>query len=362
MRKELFLDANAHLPLNSYACKIYNEFVISKANHGHPSSLSEPGRLAATALEEARCKIAVLIGATSSNQIIFTYNCTHACLWAIDIFLNIKPNSSIAISDIEHPAMQRAFEYYREYHYKNVPLNILNVDINGNIIYDKYYDKIISIHMHNELGVVQSINKSQAKYTLLDMSQSLGKIPINVNEIDVDIAIFAAHKFGGPSGIGFIYLKNTEWWKPYTNNMGYYLDRPGTPDVANVIATAAALEDALISLSDRTRNMLEFQNTLEIGLENMNLKIIGKHAKYRSPNTTFVYGLKYARKTLLDLSDIGIYVGLGSACGSYHTNISPIMNKLNIECSIDNVMRISQWGKYNKNDAIYFLNILEKML
>lgn len=360
--KELFLDANAHLPLNPKALQVYSDFVLSKANHGHPSSLSEPGRLAATALEEARVKIAHHIGAESSNQIIFTFGSTHACLWAVDMFLNIESDSLIAISDIEHPAMQRAFDYYHEHHYNHTPFNILNVDTNGNIIYDKYYNRLISIHMHNELGVIQPINKSQAKYILLDMSQSLGKIPINVTEMDVDIAVFGAHKFGGPNSVGFIYLKNTEWWKPYTNNTGYYLDKPGTPDVANVVATLAALENALMTLQDRTANMLEFQKTLEDGLENMNLTIIGKDAKYRSPNTTFVYGLNYARKTLLDLSDKGIYVGLGSACGSYHTDISPIMNKLNIKCSIDNVMRISQWGEYNSNDAKYFLNILKNVL
>lgn len=357
----MYLDANAHLPINPKALKAYMEFSASPAGHGHPSSLSGPGRLAAAAIEEARAKIAFLIGAKSANQVIFTSGCTSAAEWAMRMFFDVERDATLdfylGISPVEHPSVKYAFEKY----FGSTEKYEFIVDQFGIIQIKNLYEKVICVHMQNEIGVIEPIKNIKRKYLFTDMSQSLGKIPVNVTNDSVDIAIFSAHKFGGPGGIGFIYLKNIEWWKPYSNNTAYFMDRPGTPDVAGVIATATALEEAIKSLPERTKNMISFQSVLEHELELMNFEIIGKGAS-RSPNTTFIGGLNFAQKTLLELSDKGIYVGLGSACSSSYTNISPTMNKLNKNYTVNNVMRISQWGDYNENNAAYFLDIFKKSI
>lgn len=345
MGMTLYLDANAHLNLHPKALKAYADFSNSIAGHGHPSSLSKPGREAATALETARTKIAELIGAENPNQIIFTSNCTQACEWGVNLFLTACRAECMAVSPLEHPAVKESCSAYGIH--QIAPCTSQGLALEPN---DSQIRGLICVHMQNEIGTIQPLKNLKRDYLFSDMSQSLGKIPVNVTELEVDVAVFGAHKFGGPGGVGFLYLKDTAWWSPFGEGSRYFMDRPGTPDVAGVVATAVALEEALQTLPERTQKMQSFQSTLEAGLKSAGLTIIGEGAN-RSPNTTYVAGLKTAQNTLLSLSERNIHVGLGSACGSYSTNISPLMHALGYKYSLDNVMRISQWGDYDDKDA-----------
>lgn len=361
--KELFLDANAHLPINAKALATYNEFCNSTAGHGHPSSPSCPGRLAATALETARGKIASLIGAKTPGQIVFTSNCTSACEWGLKMFFQIeKENTSIACSPVEHPAVRDAFKMLAE----DMLGEVLHLVINNNGViktgtFDNLYQKICCIHMQNEIGIIQPLQQVKKKYLFSDMSQSLGKVPVNVVELDVDVAVFGAHKFGGPGGLGFIYVKDTNYWMSSGSGSRYFLDRPGTPDVAGAVATSIALEEALITLETRTKNMITFQSIVEEKLEFLGFEILGKEA-IRSPNTTFVNMPGKGLLTMMKLCDNGIYTGLGSACGSLHTGTSPLIKTLGREGNVHDFMRISQFGEYGEKDAKHFVKMLEKSL
>ncbi len=372
---ELFLDANAHLPLNPKALKSYTDFISSSAGHGHPSSLSVPGRAAASALEEARSKIAQLIGAESPHQIVFTSSCTQAAEWGMEIFANIgydknkSDETRLVSSPIEHPAVKQAVDSISQ-KLHSIPGKI-NVSKEGLIYSLTDYDQafgshLICIHLQNEIGTIQPIEflkcwPSNRPYLFSDISQSLGKIPVNVMDLKIDIAIAGAHKFGGPGGVGFIYLKNPEWWKSFGTGSRYFKDRAGTPDVASIVATASALEESINTLSERTQNMVSFQTALENGLTQRGFDIIGKAVR-RAPNTTFVNIPNLAAGLVLKLSEKGIHVGLGSACGSMHAGNSPLMTVLGRGGGAHDFMRISQYGEYNSNDAKYFLDILDELL
>lgn len=338
----MFLDANAHVSINHKALEAYSKFSHSLAGHGHPSSLSAPGREAALALENARAKIAELIGAQNPNQILFTSSCTQACEWAIQMIPGMM--EYCAASPLEHPAVKGALDYSG--------VQVLPCTPRGEVLPANNSKALmhICVHMQNEIGTIQPIKELRKNFLFSDMSQSLGKIPVNVKELNVDLAAFGAHKFGGPGGIGFIYLKDTDLWISFGTGSRYFTDRPGTPDVAGAVASAVALEEAIQTLPERTQKMQSFQQTLETGLKSVGLTIIGDGAN-RSPNTTYVAGLKTAQNSLLSLSNDGIYVGLGSACGSYSTDISPLMRVLGHNYTLDNVMRISQWGEYDDKDA-----------
>lgn len=362
--KELFLDANAHLPINAKALVTYNEFCNSAASHGHPSSPSYPGRLAATSLEVARGKIASLIGAKKPGQIIFTSGCTSACEWGLEMFFQIEEhkNHPTACSPVEHPAVRDAFETLAEEFLDEV--THLSIDQYGVVktgVSDNLYSKICCIHMQNEIGIIQPIEQVKKKYLFSDMSQSLGKIPVNVSDLNVDIAVFGAHKFGGPGGFGFIYLKDPSHWESSGAGSRYFLDRPGTPDVAGAVATSVALEEAVSTLEVRTKNMQIFQSIIEEKLETYGFEVIGKGAT-RSPNTTFVYMPQQGLLTLLKLGENGVYTGLGSACGSMHTGPSPLMKQLGREGGVHDFMRISQFGEYGEEDAKHFVKTLNKCL
>lgn len=361
---QLFLDANAHVPLNKSGLNAFIKFNSGFGAHGHPQSPNAPGRAAASAIEEAREKIAELIGAKSANQIVFTSTCTQACEWALQI---IDSNvNNIYCSELEHPAIKlkaqsiknkRSNKTDKELNYlshtSEGKINISGFDFEEN-------SGVVCIHVQNEIGTIQDIENCKSKFILSDMSQSLGKIPINVSNINnLQIAAFGAHKFGGPM-LGFLYLKDTDLWEEFESGSRYFFDRPGTPDVASVVATAAALDETIKTLSRRYENMVKFKDILETGLEELGWKIIGKETK-RAPNTTFAKVPKsLSFQIMMQLASEGIHIGLGSACGAANTGPSPLMLALGLSGTSKDYVRISQFGEYGAEEARYFLSKAKK--
>ena len=357
--KHLFLDANAHVPLSKSAQKAYIDFQNSDAGHGHPSSPSRAGQLAAGELETARIKIATLLGAKPS-QIIFTSTCSQACEWALNILVaqcsKESPPPIISYSPVEHSAIKYGID-----HLKNkINFKQMGVDKSG-IISSFPNNPVICIHIQNELGTIQPIEQFENSKLLTDMCQSIGKVSVNLKESCADIAVFGGHKFGGSAGLGFIYLKNINWWQEFGSGSRYFNDRSGTPDVGAAVATAAALDEALFYMPERLSRAKEFQSAIEPRLEEMGLEIIGKEAP-RVFNTTFLYIPDVAMHVLLDLSKQGIIVGLGSACGSMHTGPSPLMQALGRKGGAHDFIRISQHGEYGAKDALYVSDAFNKSL
>lgn len=351
----LFLDANAHIPMHPKAVEAFYNFNLSIAGHGHAMSFSLPGRKAAAKIEQARNKIAELIGAKSSNQIVFTSTCTQACEWALEL-LKLQNYQIVYSSTIEHPAVSsKVKELFGN--------NDLFVSKDGlvNCSFNKESNSaIVCIHVHNEIGTIQNIRNIQMPF-FSDMSQALGKIPINVSEIpNLKLATFGAHKFGGPVGLGFLYIQNTDWWSEFGSGSRYYFDRAGTPDVGMIVSSAIALEEAIKTMSIRYENAIKFRNVLESGLKDFGFDIIGE-AINRVPYTSFInIGNKLGPYVMSTLESEGIFIGLGSACGSFNIASSPVMSALGHGGMAHDYIRISQWGNYGENEAFKVLNSLKK--
>jgi cysteine desulfurase len=311
-----------------------------------------PGRAAQTALEGARDKLAQLIGARSANQIIFTCNATYAAAWALSLL-----SGEVVCSPVEHPAVRNAyFETFNPTHY-------LTVDNNGLIsgTHIKYPGPVICIHVQNEIGVIEPIEKIDTPILVSDISQSLGKLPVNVGDFpNLSIAIAGAHKWGGPH-LGFLYLKDTDLWKEFGTGSRYFLDQNGSPPVAYAVAAAVALEEALNTLDRRYQNMLAFRDILEPGLEECGFQIIGRDAP-RLPGTTFARVPKSRAIQLMNnLAECNIYIGSGSACGSLHTGSSPLMAQLGQGGGPSDFVRISQFGDYGAREAKHLVSIISNM-
>lgn len=368
--KDLYLDCNAHVPINKKALKAFLDFNNSKAGYGNPSSPSLPGIQAATCLEEARGKIAELIGAKSPNQIIFTNSSTQACQWAMDILFNQA--SQVVISPVEHNAIKDAYlsvDLEESSMRNNLPK--LKINASGLVIDDRVFDGVSCIHVQSEIGTIQPIDKLNCNYMLSDMTQSLGKMYVDVTRLNIDIGVFGAHKFGGPSGVGFMYLKDTTHWTEFGTGSRYFMDIPGTPNVGGVVATAVALEEAVNTLSERTEKMIQFRTILEAGLIELGFDVIGKEER-RLPNTTFVkvpcgkstFGKKAncGLALMMELGDVsvfGVHAGLGSACGSMYAGGSPLMKELGIASDGQDYIRFSQWGDYGPVEANYVLTRIQ---
>lgn len=349
----LFLDTNAHLPIHPKALEAYANFNMSMSGHGNAMSISQPGRQAAAELETARAKIAKLIGAENPNQIVFTSSCTQACEWGLEI-LKAQKFDKVYCSTIEHKSISiKARELFGN--------NDLFTNKNGVVACTFEPEKnsaFVCMHVQNEIGTIQDIENIKVPF-LCDMSQSLGKIPVNVSKIpNLMLGIFGAHKFGGPVNVGFIYIRDSKWWKDFGYGSRYYFDRPGTPDVGMVVATAVALEEAIKTLQFRYHNALNFRAIIELAVRSIGIDIIGEKAN-RIPHATFLnIGKKMGPHVMAQMEAEGMFVGLGSACSSLHSNTSPIMTALGYGGSSQDNIRISQWGEYGDKEAKWVAQVL----
>lgn len=352
---QLYLDANAHLPINAQALKLFCDFNSSMAGHGHPSALSMPAREAASKLEEAREKIAMLIGAKSASQIVFTAGCTQACEWALKCLFEVNKNDTIAVaySTVEHPAVRQSVQLYEKQYKTKAYLYNINkdseIDFNNNLA-----NKNICTLVQNEFGSIYDI--PQNKLSFVDASQALGKIPFDVQ--NYDFIVFAGHKFAG-FNIGFIYFKNIEHWKEFGLGSRYFMDRPGTLDVGSIVGTSYALELALETLEERIDKATKFQTYLEAELKSLGYTIVAENHK-RSAMTTYAYSPTRAMNDLYKLNNNKIYCGIGSACGSITSGLSPSISSLGYKGQPSDFIRISQFGYYGEAEAKYLINLLKK--
>lgn len=354
--KELYLDANAHVPMSKKTIKTYSDYQSSRAAWGHTMAPSLPGREAAFVLEEARGKIASLLGAKHPNNIIFTNTCTQACEWGLNL---LNPNiNNIYHSGMEHSAVYQKLDLLKKYNLKKLTINDCVVSRTNNTL-----GHIVCSHVQNEIGLINDINnlkKNDNEILFSDMCQSPGKVPIDLKNMPIDIATFGAHKWGGPASVGVLYLKDYSLYKEFGTGSRYFNDRPGTIDVAAIIAASVALEETLTFMPENLKNSEIFQQTLEEELLNMNFEIIGKNAN-RVFNTTFVK-MPNAFLMLANLSQKGIYVGMGSACGSMNTGPSLTMKTVGIEGEAHDFLRFSQCGNYGKKEALIVINEINKLL
>lgn len=358
--KELYLDANAHVRMSRAVTKVYADFQASKAGWGHPSAPAGPGQAAASELETARGKIAALLGAEKPSQIVFTSTCTQACEWGLNLLRATWKENRYWLwhSGMEHSAVKDWIDNAK-CHTPTLPVSPDGIVSRPN--QNQKCDYVACVHVQNEIGTIQPLDKLGAEFLFSDMCQSPGKTSINLKDMPVDIAVFGAHKFGGPASVGFIYIKDYNIYQEFGTGSRYFNDRPGTPDVGGVVATVAALEETLIAMPERLDKMREFQTVLEDRLQDMGLEIIGKNAT-RVANTTFVKMPGIAFSILAALSNQQIYVGMGSACGSMHTGASPSMKAIGQTGEAHDFLRISQHGEYGKQEALILVNQLRNLL
>lgn len=340
--KEYYLDSAAHVPMSKLAQKAYIDYQNSSAGYGHASSPSKIGREAAALLETARNDIAKFLGAEKASQIIFTSTCTQACEWALSIFFNKAKDNVIKYSPFEHPAIKYLVE---------TKFNIEKLNIDRCTVNDFIGDYIICMQVQNEIGVMQPIEKFSG-YLLSDMCQSVGKIPIDLKNMNVDLATFAAHKFGGPASIGILYLKNPKDYKQLGYGSRYFQDRAGTPDVGSILATSAALKETLENMPVKLAKMKEFKESLEKVLIDNGLDVIGIRGN-RIASISLIHIPEVAFHVLHGLSQEKIYVSVGSACNSKHTGPSLTMQAIGIKAGANDLLRISSNGEYDGKDGEY---------
>lgn len=337
---------------------------ISKKQYGNASSVYSFGRQARELLEDSRRIIAQCIGA-DTDEIYFTSGGTESNNWVIN---QAKCSvDKVIVSAIEHHAVLYPAERLRS---EGMDLIELPVDSGCNIALNALKSvlserkTLVSIMMqNNETGVLQDVslladivhkhNPESIFHT--DAVQVVGHRRINVHDLGVDMLSASAHKFNGPKGVGFLYIRNSCPLSPFILGGGQEKGlRSGTENLAGICSMAKALEDntMLVEKNENHIKTLESLFLSELSKADIIYKINGDvNKKVAGIINIAIEGTD--SEGLLNILDMhGICVSIGSACNSKSKKQSHVLLAMGLdEDRIDSSIRISI-GRYNKEEEI----------
>ena len=357
----LYFDNSATTPIDQDVQSLMSD--LNQNIYGNPSSIYASGRNAKNIIEIARRKLANAINSKPS-EIIFTGGGSEANNIVLWDMVHKKRNHVIA-SSIEHPAILLVL---RELEKLGVKHTIVPVDKNGLIDPDDIKKNIISdtglisiMMANNEVGTIepiQEIARIAQEHDVLfhsDAIQVLGKLPIDVKKLQLDIMSFSAHKFYGPKGVGALYIKDGVSINPMIiggsqeKNM-----RAGTENVSGIAGLGLAAEIASNFEKENFSHLLELENYFkELIIDKHNDITFNGFDNNKLPGLVNLTIPNIPSDLLLiNLDNDGISISNGSACSSGTISPSPVLKAMGLsdKSNLESV-RISA-GKYNTMDEV----------
>lgn len=363
--KGIYLDYNATTPTA-------DEVVAAMApywgdNFANPSSVHRFGQRARKPLNEAREKVAAFLGAASADEIIFTGGGSEADNLALKgvAFSRRDHGNHIITSAVEHPAVLGTCEWLAT---QGFDVTFLAPDGDGRILPDTLAAALradtilVSImHANNEVGTVEPIKELAAlahgRGALFhtDAVQSVGKLPVNVADLNVDLLALSAHKFYGPKGAGALYCRSGVELVPVIHG-GHQEEgrRAGTHNTAGVIGLAAALELYAAGGHQEEERLARLRDRLREGIRaRVPWSSLITPAKGVTPNTLNVcFGGVDGEAVLLGLDLEGIAVSTGSACASGSTEPSHVHLAMCVPAEVARGSIRFSLGRYTKESDI----------
>lgn len=340
----IYLDNNATTKVDPLVLEAMLPYF--KEEYANPSSVYEFAKRSNHAVREARGVLKDFYNAKDEKEIIFTSCGSESANTAIRGVLNMNKNKRhIITTKVEHPCV---LNLYRSLEKEGYKVDYIGVNSNGELDLAQLEEAInedtalVSVmYANNETGVVFPIKKiseiiksknSQTKF-YVDAVQVTGKLPIDVQDLGVDIMGISGHKFHAPKGIGALYVNSKTLITPLI--IGGHQERgkrAGTENVPYIVGMAKAAELAMDSLKyeateiKRLRDKLEQNIVKNVFNARLNAGIIN-----RVPNTTNI-GFEYieGELILLHLSDLGICASSGSACTSGSLEPSHVLRAMNV--------------------------------
>lgn len=359
MSHVIYADNAATTKLDMDAFEAMRPYLLDQyANASQPYSFA---RQAKKALQESRDQIAACINA-DPDEIYFTSGGTESDNWAIKGSIKRGDPFAVITSEFEHHAILRACARIEALGY---PVTYLHPNRDGFITPDNLeaaisdHIKLVSIMLvNNEIGTIQPIKElcniahKHGAIFHSDGVQAFGHIPVDVKALDVDMMSCSAHKFNGPKGIGFLFIKKG-------TNISAYADggtqefglRAGTENVAAIVGMSAALRNNVAHLDDYQSRILSVEQALIDRLNSARINYRHNGAEPRVPgNISLSFPNLDGEAVLHRLDLMGIMVSTGSACDSKSTHISHVLHAIDVdELYAKGTIRISL-GKDNTMD------------
>lgn len=361
MKHHIYADNAATTALDKTAFEAMTPWLLSE--FGNPSQPYSFSRKPKKALAEARAVIAECIGALP-EEIYFTSGGTESDNWAI---------KSPALADmLRRPMITSAFEHHAVLNScaaierLGYLVKYLSPTRGGQITPQTLEDNItddtrlVSIMFaNNEIGSVQPIKElceiAHARGTLFhtDAVQAVGHVKIDVNELGIDMLSASAHKFNGPRGIGFLYLRKGVELPPYADGGAQeHGHRAGTENVASIVGMAAALKLNCDSMEENQRKVRALEKKLLSGLDAAGISYV-RNGRDTLPGLVSLSFAGFSGEAILHRMDLmGISISTGSACDSVNTEISHVLKAIRLDERLaKGTIRISL-GKDNREEDV----------
>jgi cysteine desulfurase len=373
--KTVYLDHNA-------TCPVFPEVVEAMLPYygqhfGNASSVHVFGQEARRAVEDSRDKIAALLNARP-EELFFTSGGTESDNLAIKGFFaaNKDKGKHIITSSIEHPAVLEVCRFIEKNGYSATYLPVNSLGVINPAELERAVTKdtsIISVmYANNETGSIQPVEemaqfaKSKNIVFHTDAVQAVGKLPIDLNKTAVDMLSASAHKFYGPKGIGFVYIRKGTKIECIQHGGHHERNiRPGTENVPGIVGMAKALEISVGAMKKDGERVLKLRDMLWEGIKaKIDHVFLNGHAEKRTNNTLNV-SFQYieSESIILNLDLKGIAVSGGSACASGSAEPSHVLGAMGVDpACAQGAIRFSLGKGNSKEDIEYVLEVLPPII
>ena len=348
------LDIDAFEAMKPYLLEQYS-------NASQPYSFARGSK---KALKQARETIAASINA-EPEEIYFTSGGTESDNWAVKgMMYDLDDKRLFLTSQIEHHAILHTASAVRRMGFAVELMPVTEKGLISSEIMEEYISektKLVSVMFaNNEIGTIQPIKKlakiAHEKGAIFhtDAVQAVGHVPIDVKELDIDMLSASAHKFNGPKGIGFLWVKKGIPLKIYMDGGAQESSmRAGTENIASIVGMAIALKNNCDAMKKNISHLRELEKILLEELRKKNIDFICNGSDLKIPGNMSLSFKGFEGEMLLHRLDLkGICVSTGSACDSQNTQISHVLKAINLcEDYAIGTIRIS-FGKENSVDEV----------
>ncbi len=370
-RKRIYLDYAAATPLDS---RVMKEVILHfKKSFGNTMSLHSFGQAAKEVLENSREKVASLMGA-QRDEVIFTGSATEANNFALKgvAFANKSRGKHIIISAVEHPCIAESAHWLG---LQGFEITELKVDKYG-LVDPKDVEKalrketiLVSVmHANNEIGTIQPIAeigavcRKAAVFFHTDAAQSFGKIPIDVDKMNIDLLTASSHKMYGPKGAACLFKRKKVKIEPLLHGGGHESGyRSSTVNVPAIAGFAKACELCREEMASEAERLSHLRDKLISGIltEVKDTQLNG-HAVKRLPNNVNIsFFFVEGESLMMQLDLMGIAVSTGSACSSKKLEPSRVLQAIGLKPhQIHGSLRLSLGRQTTKEEIDYVLKVL----
>ena len=378
--KKIYFDNAATTQMSDDVVSAITE--VMKNNFGNPSSTHSFGRSSKSLIELSRKFIAESLN-VSPSEIIFTSGGTESNNMIIKSVVDSVDIRRIISTKIEHKAVLNSVESISKT--KNIPLVFLNVDENGNpdknqlnkLLQNSDEKTLVSLmHINNEIGTMIDLDEFGeicASYNALfhsDTVQTIGHYNLDLSKIKIDFITCSAHKFHGPKGVGFVYVKSGTNLLPLieggSQERGF---RGGTESIHNIVGLKAAFQSSYDFLEKDSKKVFKikehFINSIQKSIPN--IKINGCSSKNDSSYAilNICLPISVEKKTLLNfkLDLAGIACSGGSACQSGSSKPSHVLSEILSSDDMKNISLRFSFSKFNSIEEVdYVVDFLKKFV